>query len=157
MASSPDSGSAVFAGSSQQSAHFASPETLPAPGTRVEPAEGLPAPRTGHTPRHELKALAAGMGADEVKAERVAEAALRRIQARDEGRMFIYVDVEYELEDLYRAGGASPEQIAAAKQRVWEAAREISVQRELPIEEALFFCFHEAADAHRRAPSVEAA
>jgi hypothetical protein len=156
MASSPDSGSALFTGS-QQSSHFEPPETVAAPGTRIEPAEGVPAPRTGHTPRHELKALAVGLGADEVKAERVAEAAVRRTQARDEGRMFIYVDVEYELEDLYRASGASPEQIAAAKQRVWDAAREISVGRELPIEEALFFCFHEAADAYREAPSVEAA
>ncbi len=70
------------------------------------PAEGfLPQPPT-HLPRHEIEALAIHYGADVTKAERVAEAALRRAQARDEGRMFIYVDVEYELEDLLRAGGA---------------------------------------------------
>jgi hypothetical protein len=121
------------------------------------PAEGFhPRPPT-HLPRHEIEALAVYYGADLTKAERVAEAALRRAQARDEGRMFIYVDVEYELEDLYRASGASAELITAAKQEAWDAARQISEQRGVLIEEALFFCFHEAADAYRDSAVAEAA
>ncbi len=51
----------------------------------------------------------------------------------------------------------SPELITAAKQRVWDAAREISEQRGVPIEEALFFCFHEAADAYRGSAAAKAA
>lgn len=144
MASSPDTGSALVQGGSQ-------------PATHQLPAEGFQPQQPAHLPRHEIEALAVSFGADTTKAERVAEAALRRAQARDEGRMFIYVDVEYELEDLYRAGGASPELISAAKQQAWDAARAISERRGLPIEEALFFCFHEAADAYRVSASAAAA
>jgi hypothetical protein len=122
----------------------------------LETAGEFKRPLAGHMPRHELKALAAGMGADEAASERVAEAAIRRAQAAEEGRMFIYVDIEYELEDLYRANG-STESIGAAKQKVWDAARAISERRGLPIEEALFFCFHEAADAFRASQAAEAA
>jgi hypothetical protein len=122
---------------------------------KPDPAEQLK--RAPRMPRHEVRRVALELGADEAKADRVAEAVVRRTQAREEGRMFLYIDVENELEDLYRVRKASPEAIANAKQRVWTAAREISDQRELPIEEALFFCYHEAVAVFTESINAETA
>jgi hypothetical protein len=89
------------------------------------------------------------LGRDETTGERVAEAALRRDQAKREGKPFIYIDVVFELEALYRENGASDREIELAKSDVWDAAREISDKLGFPIEECLFFCFHEAIDVYR--------
>jgi len=88
------------------------------------------------------------LGRDETTGERVAEAALRRDEAKREGKPFIYIDVVFELEALYRENGASDREIELAKSDVWDAAREISDKLGFPIEECLFFCFHEAIDVY---------
>ena len=88
-------------------------------------------------------------GVDPKQARLVAEAAARRAQARERRQVFYYADAEYELEERYRSVGASPELIEEAKVKVWAAARETAAESGCSLEEALFFCFHEAADAHR--------
>jgi hypothetical protein len=96
------------------------------------------------TVRQDARKKAMAQGADEVTAERVADAAARRAQAEAEGRPFIYVDVEQEFKDLLSERGDSPVQIASAKLAVWSVARQVSEARDVSIEEALFFCFSEA-------------
>jgi hypothetical protein len=96
------------------------------------------------------------LGGDEETADRVAEAAARRAQAQSEGKPFIYIDVVFELEDLYRAAGVSEENIEHTKSEVWTAAREISAELGYPIEECLFFCFHQAADVYRESHPSDA-
>jgi hypothetical protein len=103
-----------------------------------------------------VKAQVIALGRDEETGERVAEAALRRAEAQQEGKPFIYIDVVYELEDLYSANGASDEEIERTKSDVWDAAREISGELGFPIEECLFFCFHEAMDVYRESVVSEA-
>jgi hypothetical protein len=113
------------------------PPLMPANGNQAELTRS----------RDEVKRKALDLGAEEALADRVAEAAIRRAQAQDEGRLFLYVDIEHQLEDLYRERNASPERIANAKHTVWEAARELSAERGVQLEEALFFCFHAAVVA----------
>lgn len=103
-----------------------------------------------------VKSQALALGADEVKADRVAEAAVRRGNAQRQGQAFIYIDVVHELEDLYRDNGAAEEMIENAKRGVWSAAREISAELGFPLEECLFFCFHEAADLYRESLAAKA-
>jgi hypothetical protein len=79
-------------------------------------------------------------------AARVAEAAERRTKARERQQVFYYADIEYKLETLYLEVGASPELIEDVKLKVWGAARETVDHTGCSIEEALFFCFHEAVD-----------
>jgi hypothetical protein len=88
------------------------------------------------------------LGRDEVTGERVAEAVQRRVAAKESGHAFIYIDVVQELEDLYRSNGATDREIELAKSDVWDAARGISDELGFPIEECLFFCFHEAMDVY---------
>jgi hypothetical protein len=95
------------------------------------------------------------LGRDEATGELVAEAAVRRDQAKREGKPFIYIDVVFELEALYRENGASEREIELAKSEVWDAAREISHELGFPIEECLFFCFHEAIDVYRESPAPQ--
>jgi hypothetical protein len=101
------------------------------------------------TPARELTDQLLAQGVDQKQAERVAEAALRRARARERNQVFYYADAEYELEERYRGVGASPELIEEAKDKVWKAARETAAESGCSLEEALFFCFHEAADTHR--------
>ena len=96
-----------------------------------------------------VKQQVIALGGDEATGELVAEAAVRRDQAKREGKPFIYIDVVFELEELYRENGATDREIELAKSDVWDAAREISDKLGFPIEECLFFCFHEALDVYR--------
>ena len=89
------------------------------------------------------------LGRDEATGERVAEAARRRHDAQESGHAFIYIDVVQELEDLYHENSATDREIELAKSNVWDAARGISDELGFPIEECLFFCFHEAMDVYR--------
>jgi hypothetical protein len=114
----------------------------------ASPLAPLPQPAVGSVRRQLMDQLLA-MGADDRHAERVAEAAIRRAKAQREHRVFYYADAEYELEDLYRGVGASVEVIESAKQTVWTTARETAGVHGCSMEEALFFCFHEAADVYR--------
>jgi hypothetical protein len=100
-------------------------------------------------PLQELTEQLLAQGVDQKQAERVAEAAIRRRQAHEGHRVFYYGDAEYELDELYRTHGASPELIEDAKEKVWKAARETAAESGCSLEEALFFCFHEAADVYR--------
>jgi hypothetical protein len=96
------------------------------------------------------------LGRDEATGELVAEAAVRRDQAKRESKPFIYIDVVFELEETYRENGATDREIERAKSDVWDAAREISGELGFPIEECLFFCFHEALDVYRENLPVSA-
>jgi hypothetical protein len=98
------------------------------------------------TPAQELPEALLAEGVDQAHAERVAEAAQRRAKARERQQVFYYADVEYKLETMYHEVGASAELIEDVKEKVWAAARETADHTGCTIEEALFFCFHEAAD-----------
>ena len=98
---------------------------------------------------NELTEQLVAQGVDPKQAELVSEAAERKAKARENHQVFFYADAEHALEDIYRSYGASPELIEDAKEKVWKAARETSVENGCAIEEALFFCFHEAADYYR--------
>ena len=98
---------------------------------------------------NELTEQLLAQGVDPKQAELVSEAAERKVRARQNHQVFYYADAEHALEDMYRSYGASPELIEDAKEKVWKAARETSVENGCAIEEALFFCFHEAADYYR--------
>ncbi len=100
------------------------------------------------TPKELTEELVA-QGVDRRHAELVAEAAERRIRARERHQVFYYADAELALEDMYRSYGASPELIEDAKEKVWRAARGTAADNGCTIEEALYFCFHEAADYYR--------
>lgn len=136
MASSEDSGTALF-------------ELGSGPASQQDSGGG--------SLSEEVRNEALSLGADETVAERVAEAAVRRSQARQEGRVFLYIDAEYELEDLHRRNGASHDEIWSAKQKVWSAAREISAEHGCSMEEALFFCYREAADVYRQSLAAQGA
>jgi hypothetical protein len=98
------------------------------------------------TPVQELTAALKAHGVDEVMAARVAEAADRRTKARERQQVFYYADIEYKLESIYSEVGASPELIEDVKVKIWGAARDTADHTGCSIEEALFFCFHEAVD-----------
>jgi hypothetical protein len=98
------------------------------------------------TPAQALTEALLAEGVDQAHAERVAEAAQRRARARERQQVFYYADVEYKLETMYHEVGASPELIEDVKLKVWAAARETADHTGCSIEEALFFCFHEAVD-----------
>ena len=87
-------------------------------------------------------------GVNPKRAARVAEATIRRAQAKEGHSVFHYADVEQEFEDRSRVAGADPRRIEAGKRRVWTAARATAESNGLPIEEALFFCYHESLDVH---------
>ena len=101
------------------------------------------------TPYQQLNEALLADGVDEVMASRVAEAAQRRDRARERHQVFYYADVEYKLETMYHSVGASPELIEDVKVKVWGAARDTAEHTGCSIEEALFFCFHEAVDMHQ--------
>jgi hypothetical protein len=98
---------------------------------------------------NELTEQLVAQGVDPKQAELVSEAAERKARARENHQVFFYADAEHGLEEMYRSYGASPELIEDAKEKVWKAARETSAENGCTIEEALFFCFHEAADYYR--------
>jgi hypothetical protein len=98
---------------------------------------------------NELTEQLVAQGVDPKQAELVSEAAERKAKARENHQVFFYADAEHALEEMYRSYGASPELIEDAKEKVWKAARETSAENGCTIEEALFFCFHEAADYYR--------
>ena len=106
--------------------------------------------------RDDLTAKLVSQGAEQKRAERVAEATVRRAQAREEQRVFYYADVQYELEDLCRSAGVGPDGIDHAVRKVWSVAREIAEEHGCSVEEALFFCFHESVDVHRESLADEA-
>ena len=82
------------------------------------------------------------------RAARVAEATIRRAQAKQGRTVFHYADVEQEFEQRSRTAGVDPRRIEAGKRRVWTAARATAESNGVPIEEALFLCYSESLDVH---------
>lgn len=96
--------------------------------------------------KNELTDQLIAQGVNPKRAARVAEATIRRAQAREGHSVFHYADVEQEFEDRARDAGADPRRIEAGKRRVWTAARATAESNGVPIEEALFFCYSESLD-----------
>jgi len=80
------------------------------------------------------------------RAARVAEATVRRAQAKEGHTVFNYADVEEEFENRALQAGTDPRRIEAGKRRVWTAARATAESKGVEVEEALFFCYHESLD-----------
>jgi hypothetical protein len=91
----------------------------------------------------------AALGVDANTAGRVAEASIRRAQARSDREVFRYTDVEDQFEALCRSTGAGAVRVEQAKQRVWAIAMGVSDAHGCAIEEALFFCYCEGLYVHR--------
>jgi hypothetical protein len=99
--------------------------------------------------RVELTEKLIAQGVHPTRAERVAEATIRRARAKAGRTVFYYADVEYQFEERCRNTGADPSRIEASKHRVWTAARATAETHGCAIEEALFFCYQEGLDVHR--------
>jgi len=133
---------------------MSSPESrgVTAPGQRVQsvgPPTAPQQPSNYEAARTELTEKLIAEGVDPKRAERVAEATIRRARAKAGRTVFHYADVENEFEERCRGAGADPARIEATKRRVWTAARATAETHGLPIEEALFFCYREGLDVHR--------
>ena len=98
--------------------------------------------------KHELTDQLIAQGVNPKRAARVAEATIRRAQAKQGHTVFHYADVEQEFEQRSRTAGVDPRRIEAGKRRVWTAARATAESNGVPIEEALFLCYSESLDVH---------
>lgn len=98
--------------------------------------------------KHDLTDQLIGQGVNPKRAARVAEATIRRAQAKQGQSVFHYADVEEEFEQRALGAGADPRRIEAGKRRVWTAARATAESHGLPLEEALFLCYSESLDVH---------
>jgi hypothetical protein len=94
----------------------------------------------------ELSRQLVSQGVEQRRAEVVAEATIRRAWANEGRSVFYYADVEHEFLQQLRDAGVDPEGLEATKRRVWMAARATARSHQLPMEEALFFCYSEGID-----------
>jgi len=131
-----------------EQAHSPAPEPL-APQTPTAPQRDLNQLAAAEATRGQLIEELVAQGVDRSRARRVAEASVRRAEARRNGQVFYFADMESEFEVLCRNTGGDPASIENAKQRVWAVARETAERRGCAVEEALFFCFHESLYLHR--------
>lgn len=99
--------------------------------------------------RRELAEQLISQGVEEKRAERVAEAMIRRAQAKQGHTVFHYADVEEEFEQRCRRLTNDPHKIEASKRRVYAAAKATANSTGLPVEEALFFCYQDAIEYYR--------
>ena len=94
----------------------------------------------------ELGRQLVAQGVEEKRAERVAEATIRRAWANEGRSVFYYADVEHEFLQQLREAGVDPDGLEATKRRVWTAARATAKTNGVAMEEALFFCYSEGMD-----------
>jgi hypothetical protein len=98
--------------------------------------------------RNQLADRLIAEGVTPKRAARVAEATIRRAQAKEGHSVFHYADVEQEFEHRAREAGHDPRHIEEGKRRVWTAARATASEHGVEVEEALFFCYSETLDVH---------
>ncbi len=134
----------------QTSASAATVEHAPpeAPAPQSAPQSDLRRLAAAETGRAQLIEQLVAQGVGWSRADRVAEASVRRAKARRNGQAFYFADLEAEFDALCRSADAEPKTIENAKRRVWATAREIAEQQGCTLEEALFFCFAEGLHLH---------